>query len=550
MNKRRQRAGTLVRANQRGGGPILSRDAATSGTSADCAAGAIALRMATNHKQRRREHLPDNAPPVVRTERRGSIALVLIDNPPVNASSQAVRQGLASAIGAADADPAIEAVVIACEGRTFVAGADIREFGKPPLAPALPDVLAIVEASKKPVVAAVHGTALGGGFELALACHARVLDAEARVGLPEVKLGLIPGAGGTQRLPRLIGLRDAIDLASSGRQVKAKEALALGIADAIAEGDLREAAIALARAAIGQPIRRLSESADAAIRSRRDRRRAGGGRRKNRAARPRRSWRRAPFCSPPNCLSPRAWRASAPLSSTCLHSDQSKAMRYVFTAEREAPRAPQLEGIAPRRVDERRRDRRRHDGRGDRRGLRRRGLSRRGRRDQRGGGRGRAQAHRRALGSSGQIGAARGQRSTRRAARGVAVSADFAALARCDLVVEAAFEDMAVKTGHVHAARRDGAARRGAGDQHLLPRCRRHRRGERPARRCDRPAFLLARECDAPRRSGRGAGQRAGTRWRPASRSPSGSARSPSSAACATASSAIASSPIGGRSST
>ncbi len=197
----------------------------------------------------------------VRIESRGNLALILIDNPPVNAASQAVRQGLASAIKAANADPAVEAIVIACEGRTFVAGADIREFGKPPPAPALSDVLAIIEASKKPVVAAVHGTALGGGFELALACHARVLDAQASVGLPEVKLGLIPGAGGTQRLPRLIGMRNAIDVAASGRQVKAQEALALGIADQIAAGDLRESALALARAAVGRPIRRLSESA-------------------------------------------------------------------------------------------------------------------------------------------------------------------------------------------------------------------------------------------------------------------------------------------------
>src|SRR5579859_1891717 len=138
--------------------------------------------------------MPDSAP-VVRIDKRDNVALILIDNPPVNATSQAVRQGLAAAIEAANADIDVEAIVVACEGRTFVAGADIREFGKPPLPPALPDVLAVVEASMKPVVAAVHGTALGGGFELALAAHARVLDPSAVVGLPEVKLGLIPGAG-------------------------------------------------------------------------------------------------------------------------------------------------------------------------------------------------------------------------------------------------------------------------------------------------------------------------------------------------------------------
>ena len=295
--------------------------------------------------------MPDQAiAPVVRIESRGNVALILIDNPPVNASSQAVRQGLRGAIETVNGDAAIEAVVIACEGRTFVAGADIKEFGKPPLAPSLPDVLTEVEAARKPVVAAVHGTALGGGFELALACHARVLDAKAIVGLPEVKLGLIPGAGGTQRLPRLIGLRGAIDLAASGRQVKAEEALALGVADSIAEGDLRERAIAHARSLIGRPIRRLSESAappfdraeiDAALVeiARKSRGQA------------------SPLVAAQTVL----LAAELPFAKgmarerlafiECLQSDQSKAMRYAFSAEREAPRAPQLEGVAPRNVE-------------------------------------------------------------------------------------------------------------------------------------------------------------------------------------------------------
>ena len=175
--------------------------------------------------------------PVVRIERRGNLALILIDNPPVNATSQAVRQGLASAIEAANADSAIEAIVIACEGRTFVAGADIREFGKPPLSPALPDVLTIVEASVKPVVAAVHGTALGGGFELALACHARVLDGQAIVGLPEVKLGLIPGAGGTQRLTRLVGRARALEIVLGCADVTGDEAAAIGYVNRVLADD-------------------------------------------------------------------------------------------------------------------------------------------------------------------------------------------------------------------------------------------------------------------------------------------------------------------------
>jgi 3-hydroxyacyl-CoA dehydrogenase / enoyl-CoA hydratase / 3-hydroxybutyryl-CoA epimerase len=174
---------------------------------------------------------------VVRIENLGNVALILIDNPPVNASSQAVRQGLSDAVAAVNADPSAEAVVIACEGRTFVAGADIKEFGKPPLTPSLPDVLNIVEASAKPVVAAIHGTALGGGFELALACHARVMDDKAVVGLPEVKLGLIPGAGGTQRLPRLIGVMKAAPYLLEGKTMSPQEALAMGVVNEVVPED-------------------------------------------------------------------------------------------------------------------------------------------------------------------------------------------------------------------------------------------------------------------------------------------------------------------------
>jgi 3-hydroxyacyl-CoA dehydrogenase len=134
------------------------------------------------------------------------VAVIEIDNPPVNATSHSVRAGLLEAIHDVDLNPQIEAVVIACAGRTFVAGADIREFGQPPREPHLPDVVNAIEACSKPVVAAIHGTALGGGCEIALASHARVAEPGASLGLPEVKLGLIPGAGGTQRLPRRLPL--------------------------------------------------------------------------------------------------------------------------------------------------------------------------------------------------------------------------------------------------------------------------------------------------------------------------------------------------------
>jgi 3-hydroxyacyl-CoA dehydrogenase len=387
--------------------------------------------------------LSSGATSAVRTESRGGLALVLIDNPPVNACSQAVRQGLASAIEAADADPAVEAIVIACEGRTFVAGADIREFGKPPLAPALSDILAIIEASKKPVVAAVHGTALGGGFELALACHARVLDAEAAVGLPEVKLGLIPGAGGTQRLPRLIGMRNAIDLAASGRQVKAPEALALGVADQIAAGDLRESALALARAAVGRPIRRLSEIATPPFdRAEIDAAMAAVKRKSRGQASPLVAARTVMLAGELPFAEAMARERAAFIE--LLRSDQSRAMRYVFAAEREAPRAPQLEGVAPRSIETV--------------GVIGAGTM--------GAGisvafadagfrvavvetsEAAVQAGRKRIAApwdrqvkSGRLGA------DQRQARGarVDVTSDFSTLARCDLIVEAAFEDMALK---------------------------------------------------------------------------------------------------------
>src|SRR5947209_2885910 len=147
--------------------------------------------------------------------RDGDVAVVTADNPPVNALKHEVRAGLTEALAQARDDAEVKAVVIACAGRTFFAGADITEFGKPPQAPSLHDVIAAIEAMPKPVVAALHGTALGGGFELALACHFRVAASGARVGLPEVKLGLLPGAGGTQRLPRLVGDRKSTRLNSS-----------------------------------------------------------------------------------------------------------------------------------------------------------------------------------------------------------------------------------------------------------------------------------------------------------------------------------------------
>ncbi len=180
-------------------------------------------------------------------ERIGGIALICIDNPPVNATGQAVRQGLQDAVETLNAQGTAQVIAIYAAGRTFVAGADIREFGKPFVPPALPDVFNIIEASKIPVISVLHGTALGGGMELALSTHARVGIEGLRVGLPEILLGLLPGAGGTQRMPRLTGVPFALDMILSGRQVPAKEALEAGIIDRLEAGDPRDVALKAAQ---------------------------------------------------------------------------------------------------------------------------------------------------------------------------------------------------------------------------------------------------------------------------------------------------------------
>ena len=199
---------------------------------------------------------------VVTYQRQGEIAFIEIDSPPVNALSAAVRQGLADAVArlADDADARI--AVLFCAGRTFIAGADISEFGKPPVPPFLPDLIGVIEASAKPIVAALHGTVLGGGLEVALGAHYRVAVPKTRMGLPEVTLGLLPGAGGTQRLPRAVGVDAAIDLITSGRQIDAAKALELGLIDTMAQGaDPRAAGEAEARRLLDQNYgpRRLSE---------------------------------------------------------------------------------------------------------------------------------------------------------------------------------------------------------------------------------------------------------------------------------------------------
>ena len=189
-----------------------------------------------------------------------NIGVITIDSPPVNALSQAVRQGIMDALDVADSD-ASEAVLIICDGRTFIAGADISEFGKPLLDPWLPEVVNRIEATAKPVVAAIHGTALGGGFEVALSAHYRCAVATAKVGLPEVKLGLLPGAGGTQRTPRLAGVEAALQLMTSGVPIAAAQAMDVGLIDRIVEGDLYDGALDWTRELLadGAKPRRTSE---------------------------------------------------------------------------------------------------------------------------------------------------------------------------------------------------------------------------------------------------------------------------------------------------
>jgi 3-hydroxyacyl-CoA dehydrogenase len=281
--------------------------------------------------------------------RDGEIAVVTVDNPPVNALKYEVRAGLTQALAHARDDDAVSAVVIACAGRTFFAGADITEFGKPPQAPSLHVVIAAIEAMPKPVVAALHGTALGGGFELALACHFRVAVPGARVGLPEVKLGLLPGAGGTQRLPRLVGPEKALQMIVSAEPIGAAEARADGIVDEIVEGDLAAAAIDFALRVVreGRPLRLVRDREEKLI--------GEGFADAAEALTLRLRGREAPAA----CVEAvrnaivlpfeEGLKRESELFRKLVTGDQSKAQRHIFFAEREAAKVPGVqEGTKPR----------------------------------------------------------------------------------------------------------------------------------------------------------------------------------------------------------
>ncbi|KUO53717.1 MAG: 3-hydroxyacyl-CoA dehydrogenase [Sphingomonadales bacterium BRH_c3] len=281
-------------------------------------------------------------------EKRGEIGVITIDSPPVNALGINVRRGLDSAFRALRDDPAVKAIVLICAGRTFFAGADISEFGKEPQAPLLGDVFALIENLGKPVIAAIHCTALGGGCELALVCNYRVAVPSARIGLPEVKLGLLPGAGGTQRLPRLIGPELALDLILFGRSIDAAEALRLGVIDkVVSEGALLDEAIAFAAEMVaqGKPLTRVRDREDQIAQSRDHPEIFAAAR--ARAAKTARG-----FLAPENIIKAVEAAVSLPFDEGMQRerelfvelrdSTQSAAQRYYFFAERKAGKVPGL----------------------------------------------------------------------------------------------------------------------------------------------------------------------------------------------------------------
>ena len=282
--------------------------------------------------------------------RNGDIAVLTIQNPPVNALSQAVRQGLMERMDQAEADNSVRAILILGDGRAFIAGADITEFGKPPMTPSLPDVVDRIEASPLLVVASMHGVSLGGGLEVALGCHYRIAVPSARIGLPEVHLGLIPGAGGTQRLPRVTGVEAALDIMTTGRQVGAKEAATMGVIDVVQDGDALENGLTYAKkllndGAVRRPVSEMPAPTpidwDAAYNATLAR---GRGQ-----------------ISPAQSV--RAVQASVEkpfnegimverqIFMDLLKSDQSKGMIHSFFSERAVGNLPELKGITPRSIE-------------------------------------------------------------------------------------------------------------------------------------------------------------------------------------------------------
>lgn len=291
---------------------------------------------------------------LVRISTNDDVAMITVDNPPVNALSPGVPEGILAAIDRMNQDPAVKAAVMIGAGRTFVAGADIKEFGKmtsgaSPRRSLLPFLLRI-EDSQKPVVMAIHGSALGGGLELAMAGHYRVASPSSQVGQPEVNLGIIPGAGGTQRLPRLVGVAKAVEMCAAGKPISAREAVALGLIDQLIEGDLATEAVAFARGIVDKPVHKtrdrtekLGSAADCAaifaIARDTARKRQRGLLAPLAAIDAIEAATRLPF--------EEGCQTEAKLFTECLFSGQSKALIHVFFSEREVAKIPDVPRETP-----------------------------------------------------------------------------------------------------------------------------------------------------------------------------------------------------------
>ncbi len=284
----------------------------------------------------------------VRIEREGAVAVLVMDNPPVNAMSHALRIAIKDALAEASADASFSAVVLIGAGRSLIAGADITEFGRPRGEPLTPTLIAIMEAAQKPVIAAIHGFALGGGLELAMGCHYRIATPDARLGQPEVKLGILPGAGGTQRLPRLVGLKLALEMIAGGEPITAKEAHQKGLIDELAAGDLRQAAVAMAQRLVRDqlPLKRVRDMAIPAAEAALFADYRGGLQKRKRGV-----------LAPLRCVEAVEAAVTLPFDQglakeaeifrALMESGQAKAQRYFFFAEREAAKIPDLAADLP-----------------------------------------------------------------------------------------------------------------------------------------------------------------------------------------------------------
>lgn len=293
---------------------------------------------------------------VVKVERRDAVAIVTVNSPPVNALSAAVRKGIADGVKSAEADASVKAIVITCAGRTFIAGADITEFGKPPQSPSLHEVIEIIENSSKPVVAAIHGTALGGGLELALGAHFRVATKDAKLGLPEVKLGLLPGAGGTQRLPRAVGPELAVKMIVGGDPIGAADALKNGLIDEVVDGEPAVGGEAFARKVLAEkrPLRKLRDDDSKLAAAKADKsiftNAAAAANKRNRGL-------EAPLAAAEAVSHSldqpfdQALKSERDLFMKLMNGEQSKAQRYAFFSEREAAKVSGVpDGTKPRDV--------------------------------------------------------------------------------------------------------------------------------------------------------------------------------------------------------